>query len=247
MKEINILEDKIKELYSPFFKKLNIDKNTGILNKDKYKKRFATYPYIGSNYGKYKILFIGLDIGSDHGSIKNSILSFSDKRSELEESVRKNNQHMKYNPHISGLMITTIYLLKNKNKKYNDFWNKINNEKSMVTAVKKWIDLDNNPVSLTSLTNIHKFVTINRTNKLGNEDRKFINKDIEKKLLIDEINIFKPKYIILQSSDIYYRKLLDEIISEILAKTKIYIIPHPSARNFPKNPQKYIEKLEKIN
>jgi hypothetical protein len=205
-------------------------------------KRFATYPYIGSNYGKNKkILFIGLDIGQDEGEKNNSILSFNEKRNRLEKELVK-----KYNAHISGLMMTTIYLLKDKNKEYSVFWNNVKSEKSMQSAIKKWGNFNNNPVTLTTFTNIYKYVKIGRKKRQNGKDRKFIKKDLELELLIDEINILQPDYIILQTKSENERKRFSKIIPRISKQTKVYFIPHPSWW-VTRNPQKYIKYLEKVN
>ena len=57
-KNVKRIKERIKELYVNFFKELNVDKKEGLMKDINVK--FATYPYIGSNYGKTKkILFVG--------------------------------------------------------------------------------------------------------------------------------------------------------------------------------------------
>src|SRR5690554_5048785 len=61
------MKTKITNAYSYFFNELQINPTTGeFLNTDTNTK-FATYPFLGSNYekSKLKIVVVGLDIGKD--------------------------------------------------------------------------------------------------------------------------------------------------------------------------------------
>jgi UDP-N-acetyl-D-mannosaminuronic acid transferase (WecB/TagA/CpsF family) len=59
------LNDELEKLYHNFFKQMNINSNTGIIEGTTH--RFATKMAVGENYenAKSKILFISLDIGKD--------------------------------------------------------------------------------------------------------------------------------------------------------------------------------------
>lgn len=73
------LQTEIKGVYKTFFEKLNIDENTGELQVDNKILKFATFPYIGSNYSdaKKRILIVGLDIGQDE--TPDHLQSFSER------------------------------------------------------------------------------------------------------------------------------------------------------------------------
>ena len=110
---------------------------------------------------------------------------------------------------------------------------------SMINKSEKFESL---PISLVAYTNLFKFVTLGRKNRLGGKDRKFINKEKEYKLLIDEINILKPKTIIFQSIK-SFKYFLDNYRDELKVKT-IYVGPHPSWHG-TKIPKEYLKEIEK--
>lgn len=228
-KDISIIEKKIINLYKNFFDKFHINHKTGefLCNK---KLKFATYPYIGSAYGKkIKILFIGLDIGRDEKI--GSILGFKEKRERVEGL---NNNIKEMNPHISGTYISIIYLFK-KN------WMMIKNTRSYKVGIEKFQKkYKDNLFSYISLTNLHKFVTKNRKPRSGGNDRKYICRDLELKLLMDEIEIFKPRILLFQSKKFMGPRYL-ELIKNLKKQNKamkIYIVPHPAYRGV-RAPQKY--------
>ncbi len=96
-KNTPVIEKKITNLYKEFFNVVGVNHKTGELQSNK-KLKFATYPYIGSEYGKRtKVLFIGLDIGKDEK--RGAILGFMEKR-EVVEGLDSNRKKM--NPHIAG-------------------------------------------------------------------------------------------------------------------------------------------------
>jgi hypothetical protein len=233
---ISIIEKKISNLYKGFFDELYIDYKTGELISNN-RLKFATYPYIGSNYGKkIKILFIGLDIGKDEK--RGSILGFKEKRGIVEGL---NNNLKKMNPHIAGTYISVIYLFKKD-------WEMIKNTESYKIGIKKFQKkYKDNLLSYISFTNLHKFVTKNREPRLGGKDRKYIRMDRELKLLANEIKIFKPQILLFQS-----KKFMEPKYSEFIKglrkqnKTmKMYVAPHPSYRGV-RAPQKYKDEWKTI-
>jgi len=229
---------KIIREYNDFFKRLGIDKK-GILMKDSNLK-FATYPYIGSNYGKAKkIFFIGLDIGSDEKL--EGFQTFEERRKAIEDK-----KIINHNPHIAGTYIFSLYFLKD-DKNWTEFWNNIKNKSSCQRALKERKLLPNdNPLSYIALTNFYKFVTVNRTKRTGALNRNYRKKEIEEALLLNEIEFLKPDIIIFQSKqflDKKYKKFLHTI--KKLINGTIYIGLHPSHRG-NRSPKYLIKHLKRV-
>ena len=217
-------EENIIKLYNEFIsKKLRLDKK-GITQNGK--SRFATYPFIGSNYGTTKkILFIGLDIGSDENS---KIQTIIERRSTIEHPFIE-----AYNPHIAGTYFLSLYFLRDE---YNwiDYWDNIKNCKKQSMQILK--DIENrtkilplpteiNFMSFVALTNAHKFVTVGRTNRLGDQDRKTLS-SLEFELLQSEIDTLEPDIICFQGKKFLKHKELLFNISKI--GVKMYVGYHPS-------------------
>lgn len=190
------------------------------------KKKLATLPYIGSKYGtKSKILFIGLDIGADE---KDHIQSIPERRKAIEHP-----EIEYYNPHIAGTYFLSLYFLKHE-EDWLKYWNNIKSSKLQSMQILKDLTTRSkilpdpshlNFLSYVALTNANKFVTIGRTNRLGDQDRKYIT-DFEHKLLIDEIKILQPDVICFQGKKFgKNKKLLDEI-KEL--SIKVLFGTHPS-------------------
>ncbi|HEY4523723.1 MAG TPA: hypothetical protein VJK04_02515 [Candidatus Paceibacterota bacterium] len=236
IKNTSVIEKKIIDLYKKFFKVANINHKTGELGSNK-KLKFATYPYIGSKYGKrIKVLFIGLDIGKDEKV--GSILGFTEKR-KIVEGLDSNFKKM--NPHIAGTYVSTICFFKNN-------WGTIRGTKSYKGGIIKFKEKCNdNLLSYISFTNLHKFVTKNRKSRSGGKDREYIWRERELKLLTDEIWIFKPDILLFQSkkfSESKYVELIKQLRKQYKVM-KIYIAPHPSYRGI-RAPQKYKDEWETI-
>jgi hypothetical protein len=236
---MNELKEKIEQLYDKFFDEMNIDKTTGLLAGKN--KRFATMPYIGSNYeqAKLKILFVGTDIGEDESSKSGIIQSFEERNDSV-----LNTKLNKKNPHIAGTYVSALNFLK---KEYNweHYWNLIDNEWTCQRALKSIVDLPTDVLSYVSLTNYYKFVTINRLDeRSGGKDRNFISAEIEKQLFFDEVRTFAPDILILQS--VTFNNI--GIISEIKEfGINVYVAPHPANRK--KNgrvPKEYMSCFVKI-
>lgn len=228
-KNTPVIEKKITNLYKEFFNVVGVNHKTGELQSNK-KLKFATYPYIGSEYGKRtKVLFIGLDIGKDEK--RGAILGFMEKR-EVVEGLDSNRKKM--NPHIAGTYVSTIYFFK-KN------WGMIRNTRSYKGGIMKFREkCEDNLLSYISFTNLHKFVTKDRRYRSGGKDREYIWQERELKLLMDEIKIFKPNILLFQSKKFGESKYV-ELIKKLRKQykdMKIYIAPHPSYRGV-RAPQKY--------
>ena len=229
------LKVQLKKVYEKFFRDFGINKKTGLTGEFP-DKRFACYPYIGSNYGKStKILIVGLDIGADG----EGIISFQKRNSSIEKKDLYN-----HNPHIAGTYFTALYFLKKKLGWENN-WNKIKNFQTCQKILKEQKELlpEENPLSYISLTNFHKFVSVNRGDRAGSQDRKHFKKEIELGFFIDEVKVFNPDIIVCQSTGFEKKK-------ETLLKTgkRVFVGPHPSYRGKRKRePEYFLKQIKEIN
>lgn len=228
------LTNQLKLRYEQFFQELEIDKN-GILGKisnsryENEKLRFSGFPYIGTKYftAKKKILFIGLDIGEDEQSSENTYHNFDSRREVISGSV-DGCTSLGYNNHISGTYISAMFLLR-KDYDWDKSWDKVcsfENKtcKSVIDILKNSLPLE--VLDYVALTNLHKFVTVNRKNRTGDENRRWYNKNQEIDFLIDEIKILNPDIVYFQGSA---AKLDTTIINKINSISSICIAPHPSS------------------
>ena len=219
--------EQIEKEYQHFLEKSRINPKTGILqaNRD---KRFATLPYIGSDYfsAKKKILFVGLDMGCDE-------LHQEDRYQNLEERKMAIDQdYAGFNPHIAGTYCSALFLLKEENN-WQDAWEKFANHpsQSFVTASKKE-NRDNsiNPLSFVALTNLFKFVTVGRRDREGATDRRFIDKEKEVALLIKEIEILKPDVVLFQSKKMKWQLGLNILQKIKQQNIEVVLAHHPAYR-----------------
>ena len=183
-------ENALENVYLKFFESFQIDSVTGILSQYPSVK-FITMPYIGSKYyeSKRKILFVGMDVGKDE--TPGRYQSISDRNMNIE--CDKN-----FNPHIAGTYCSSLFLLKDIYN-WSDVWECFSKFQTYSQATKHINHkIGENPLSYVALTNLHKFVTINRENRAGDLDRKFLERDIEESLFLEEIKILKPEIILFQ-------------------------------------------------
>lgn len=182
--------EQLKKEYLIFFDDFNIDSNTGEL-RDYTNQKFATMPYIGSKYvnANYKILFVGQDIGADE--TPGRIQSFEERRMAIEKDCC-------YNPHIAGTYSSALFLLKDYYE-WKDVWNKHREFSTYSQATKHILHKDGeNPLSFITLTNLHKFVTVERQHRAGKENREFLKRETEENILLKEIEALKPNLIFFQ-------------------------------------------------
>ena len=101
---MNKMQDTINDVYHEYwFEDGTVDEESGILQKNN-DYRFATFPFIGSNYGKAKkILFVGLDVGADPGGIR----TFEEARHAVEDVALEY-----HNKHIAGTYMHALYFLR---------------------------------------------------------------------------------------------------------------------------------------
>ena len=244
MKNSRNIKKEIKSCYTKFFKnkEFDIDPENGVL-KTKKEWKFATHPYIGSQYGKNtKILFIGLDIGEDERP--GCITSFNERQEDIGNDT--NYKNIKYNPHIAGTLVTATYF-SNENK-VREKIEKERNYKNAIKVLKK--DNMENPLAYIALTNFYKFVTQKRHNRSGPENRKYVSSQsytYEHELLYNEIKIFSPKIIIFQSVE-FERLKYKDFLKELRNQNKtieIRIGPHPACRPpYSRIPKEYLASIK---
>lgn len=242
---ITEIKKSILNIYEEILFKDNfVDRNTGIVATDKTRK-LATYPYVGSKYGKAKrILIVGYDIGKDETPNKIQTL---ENRSDIET-----NNLRGVNPHIGGTYFTALYFLKD-NLNLNEFWEDTKSTKYGKTfnSILRKVPThpSENPLSYIAMTNFYKYVTIGRgernpeTNEIisrrGDFDRIFIDREREINLFLTEIEVLNPEIIFFQSKGFQY---LDSKIKDHLLKkgVKLFYAYHPSdysqaGGNIPEN------------
>ena len=249
------IKKEITDCYTDFFERKEFEVNpkncgileNGVLRKDK-KLKFATYPYIGSQYGeKSKILFIGLEICKDEYPV--SIGSFEERQESIDSE--NNYTNTTYNHHIAGTLVTAIYFNKDK------VWEKIENTKNYKDAIQILNKNIKNPLLYVALTNFYKFVTQGKELRSDPIDRQYISKEsreYEQKLLLDEIEIFDPDIIIFQSVEFdpltktKYQDFLKKLLKQLKDQNKkieIWVGPHPAYYGSHK-PKEYLSKFNEI-
>lgn len=232
------IQEKIKKLYQDFFNTLSIINKTGELVINNHFYKFATYPFIGSNYvnAKKRILFVGLDIGADE--TPGYVQSFKERSNNIETYPIE-----KKNPHIAGTYISALYFLKDEYD-WEKEWNLTIKYPTCQQALKYLKgELSNiSPLSNISLVNYFKFVDKGRDNRAGNKNRKYINELEENKLFIEEIKLFQPDLLIFQSLSFQHYNTLLAKVKEL--KIETLIAPHPAYREKEgRQPSNYINKI----
>ena len=227
---IELKKDIHKILIEDFSKAMGFDKETGVLPNGK--KRFSGMPFIGALYGEYspKILIVGEDIGRDEcvndnaKDINGTPLYFHDF-----DSKRKNCMSGKYYAHLAGTYITALYLLRNCDE-FKDMWEESMCEKTAHWALKMLSAPQIAEIAhAIALTNLHKFVTVNRPGKSGAEDRIWIDHDKEFAIFIEEVKCFAPDIIILQAINSMTNEDIEQI-KQAAGGASVYKLPHPSTR-----------------
>lgn len=221
-----------KILVEDFSKSMGFNEETGLLPNGK--KRFSGVPFIGSLYGEYspKILIVGEDIGSDECVINNTKdingtpLYYHDFHSKRKNCV---NVVGKYYAHLAGTYMTALYLLRNCDK-FKDMW-----EESMCDRTAHWAlkMLSASQIAeiahAIALTNLHKFVTVVREGKSGDQDRNWIDHDKEFAIFIEEVKCFAPDIIILQAINSMTNEDIEQI-KQAVKGVAVYKLTHPSTR-----------------
>ena len=219
-------------LVKDFSKAMGFDKETGILPNSK--KRFSGMPFVGFRYSEQtpKILIVGEDIGSDEcvndnaKDINGTPLYFHDFDSKRKNCV---NVAGKYNAHLAGTYMTALYLLRNCDK-FKDMWEESMCDRTAHWALKMLSASQIAEIAHTiALTNLHKFVTVVREGKSGDQDRNWIDHDKEFATFIEEVKCFAPDIIILQAINSMTNEDIEQI-KQAAGGASVYKLTHPSTR-----------------
>lgn len=221
-----------KILVEDFSKAMGFNEETGLLPNGK--KRFSGMPFIGNDYGKFspKILVVGSDIGRDEcvndnaKDINGTPLYFHDFDSKRKYCV---NEKRIYTAHLAGTYMTALYLLRDC-EKFKDMWEKSMCEKTAHWALKMLSASQIAEIAHTiALTNLHKFVTVVRPGKSGDQDRNWIDHDKEFAIFIEEVKCFAPDIIILQAINSISKAEIEQI-KQAVGDASVYKLTHPSTR-----------------
>ena len=242
--------------YESFIKDLNIDSETGILgliSNPRYQYlmgrgtiRFSGYPFIGSKYeaSSPKIMVVGMDQGLDERKDENSFHSFETRKDRIEPKGQSKN---KYSIHMAGTYGIILFLLKEAYG-WTELWDKYfeGKNETFKAIIRKYgpTKLPYEVLSHVAFTNVHKFVTIGRNNRHGNENRKWYNPAQEKELFKTEIRIFNPDLVYIQG-----QSKLDREILYFLKKSgkRLVLSDHPSSCRNGANKPTYVEKLKYVH
>lgn len=216
MKTLKQMQKELGALYNDFFAKMNIDPQSGLWKNapEGVSVRFATMPFIGHGYAEapVKILFAAYDLGNDESNDAERIQTFEERHDAVVSNPGS--------PHIAGTYVTTICLLKDQ---YADEWNRIlaNETKSNISVIK---DSPEGVLEHVAMTNRWKFVTVNRTERQGGNDRVYRNKQAEVELFYKEIEILNPDIVWFQGTKDAYK-----YVETLKAQgRKVYVANHPS-------------------
>lgn len=220
-----------KILVEDFSKAMGFNEETGLLPNGK--KRFAGMPFVGFRYSEQtpKILIVGEDIGSDE-CVRNNTKDINGTPLYYHDfdSKRKNCVNMgKYTAHLAGTYITALYLLRNCDK-FKDMWEESMCGKTTHWALKMLSASQIAEIAHTiALTNLHKFVTVDRNGKSGDQDRNWIDHDKEFAIFIEEVKCFAPDIIILQAINSISKAEIEQI-KQAVGGASVYKLTHPSTR-----------------
>ena len=221
-----------KILVEDFSEAIGFDKETGLLPNGK--KRFTGMPFVGFRYSELtpKILIVGEDIGSDEcvndnaKDINGTPLYYHDFDSKRKNCV---NMAGKYNAHLAGTYMTALYLLR-KCDKFKDMWDDSMCDRTAHWALKMLSASQIAEIAHTiALTNLHKFVTVVREGKSGDQDRNWIDHDKEFAIFIEEVKCFAPDIIILQAINSISKAEIEQI-KQAVGGASVYKLTHPSTR-----------------
>jgi hypothetical protein len=229
---IELKRDIHKILIEEFSKVMGFNEETGLLPNGE--KRFSGMPFIGNDYGKFspKILIVGSDIGSDECVINNTKdingtpLYYHDFDSKRKNCV---NVAGKYYAHLAGTYMTALYLLRNCDK-FKAMWQESMCGKTAHWALKMLSASQIAEIAHTiALTNLHKFVTVVREGKSGDQDRNWLDHDKEFATFIEEVKCFAPDIIILQAINSISEAEIEQI-KQAAGGASVYKLTHPSTR-----------------
>lgn len=224
------LENDIKIIYDRFYHEAGINPNTGVPKG--VDKRFIGMPYLGTQYAiaKKHILYVGLDQGKDE-----PVHTFNSKReiiSPTAKGYKMIRSRSTFNPHFYGIYAMTMRLLY-KEYGWTELWNKFSEDDTRtaceaISRNHKVLPVD--LIDYIAFTNAHKFVTIDRINRSGSQDRQWndkIQREYELHLLEQEIKVLKPDIVIFQGVD--FKKIVSFL--DIDNSIKTIVMWHPSCHD----------------
>lgn len=240
--ELKQYESNLTTLYNNFVEEVGIDLSTGKASNPSM--QFSGLPFLGEKYhiAKKRILFVGLDIGSDEGTH-----NFTSKREAISPTAKKWKQlppRKAFNPHYYGIYVMTLRILK-EYYGWEVLWKKFSEDSTRTACevVNRYHhELPIELLDYVAQTNVHKFVTSGRINKGGDQDRqwdKAVPREKELHLLENEIKILNPDFIFFQGDD-FWKIEKDLNIDDNIATV---VMCHPSARYRKYRNIEYIDKI----
>lgn len=234
--EFEQLKSTLKGIFDEFFIDMGIDPVTGIVSGTN--RRFAGYPYIGRKYATspVKVLFIPLDTGVDECAEINTYHSFESREKLFADG------ELDFNPHIAGTYATALYIMK-ESMGWKSSWDALcakgEKHKTAKAIREASTVLPQDLMSYIAYDNRYKFVTIGRPegSRAGANDRVWLNLERERRILLDEIAIFDPDYIVFQGTE----GIHDCGISLLENKYKVITAYHPSCWQRGADKLKYIQ------
>lgn len=234
------LENQIKGVYKHFFKTYGIDNISGIIAKDTA-VRFAGYPYVGRKYleAKKRVLFYGLDLGSDECANNEVKYHTIETRREPGRVLGKDGIVGWHHNVIGAIYRISLGLLKDDHHFDGFDAMKGFEDRTPKYALRRVGGLVSDDVlNYIVFSNSFKFVSDGRKLKSGGQDR--IYYDIE--ILKREVDILKPNIVVVmgnrQGALLGYLKTQTNIVCQWM--------PHPSARNGNNKIANYDEITNKI-
>lgn len=236
------LETNLKVLYDELFEHFGLDKATGLFEDSK--SRFSGYPYVGLKYAesKKKILFVGLDTGVDERASENTYHTFCSRRNKIpvtgEGETYKKFKKPPLGSHMAGTYLMALLLLSDC-PDYPDCHSEWIRAKEQLLkspdSVNRNIlssnkdNIPGNVLTYVAHTNIYNFVTVGRTKRSGNDDRRWRDLQYEIEFLKREIEVFHPDILVFQGKD-FSRGILREVVKDFRAKYRVISGCHPSYR-----------------
>ena len=221
------LQNDLQDAHNEFFLQLSVDPTTGWVC-DPYLK-FASYPHVGSHYGKMrKLMIVGMDIGGD--PMRGAIYSYARRRRALENTAVHN-----LNPHMSGTYIAAMHFLADQCGEWRRWLTDADRNfvpQALLSDTKRIPS--RNPLSYIAFTNYYKFLLAHNGAKVQ------LHRRVEEQFLKEEARILNPNTIILQSVEFRGRKAL---LNDLSRNADVYVGYHPSVRGKKRRMGIYLESI----
>ena len=215
------MKQELGRLYEDFFQNMGIDPHSGRVEGTNY--RFTGMPFVGRNYATapIKLMYVALDVGKDECVESDTYHSFKDREDIFPDG------SLDFNAHIAGMYASALYMLKDV-MGWQDAWEKLwpyRDEHKTAKAIWRCHEiLPQDLMSYICYDNRYRFVTVGRNARTGSMDRIYLNPECEGKMLLDEIQVLNPDYVVFQGTSGLWNCHLDELKD----KYKVIITYHPS-------------------